>query len=309
MQYQNDMRLSNLEFIWLEITRKCNLRCIHCYASSAPQVSLMGRLGFSDWRHVLKEAASLGCKKVQFIGGEPLLYPHLIDLIADARHLNYEFVEVFTNGTLLNEYLLESFKKFNVQLAFSVYSYSAEIHDSVTQRSGSFNKTLNGIQGALEYGLKIRVGMIVMDINKSQIEDLKTMFARMGIETFNIDKVRGVGRGEQLIQSKAGFSELCGACWRGKLCVDPDGYVFPCVFSRFYVLGNISEGLEQILNSERLHSFRLRVLKQSKYLIDCVPEWCSPDTCIPSTEYCYPDLICTPDLEQDATSHFPSYPQ
>lgn len=74
-----------LDFLWLEITAQCNLSCVHCYADASPSKALYGNLGLEDWLDALRQAANLGCRKVQFIGGEPTLHPDLPKLIASAR--------------------------------------------------------------------------------------------------------------------------------------------------------------------------------------------------------------------------------
>ena len=71
---------SDVSFLWLEVTSKCNLYCVHCYADSGP--SAMGdRVGTTRWLSLIDEAAALGIKAVQFIGGEPLLHPDIVPLI------------------------------------------------------------------------------------------------------------------------------------------------------------------------------------------------------------------------------------
>src|SRR5687767_9735901 len=95
-------KLSGLDFLWLEITLRCNLRCTHCYAESGPGNALSYGADAADWRKTMTQAFHAGCRQVQFIGGEPTLHPSLAELITDARNLGYEFVEVFTNGTRLD---------------------------------------------------------------------------------------------------------------------------------------------------------------------------------------------------------------
>src|SRR6516165_7403770 len=102
---------NDLSFLWLEITAKCNLFCTHCYADSGPQGELYGDMTYSDWTRVLNEAAELGCRSVQFIGGEPTMHPRLEDLVDQANHRGFEFIEVYTNVTRLGGKLLGCFQR------------------------------------------------------------------------------------------------------------------------------------------------------------------------------------------------------
>lgn len=278
--------MTGLDFLWLEVTPKCNLRCVHCYADSSPYLPMTYKMQYENWRSVLHEAFVLGCSKVQFIGGEPTLYPHLSQLIADARNTGYEFIEVFTNGTLLNDSLLETLKECRVNLAFSFYASQAGVHDAITRRRGSHGKTLDGIRRAVESGLSVRVGLIVMRENSAHLENAKSLLRELGVTSIGVDRVRGIGRGSKPSQEQSPISELCGNCWRGKLCIDSKGEVYPCIFSRFCRVGSVDEGLQTVLGDEKLIKFRSSVrsmTEKSARLRD-------------SNVGCYPDQIirCTP---------------
>jgi uncharacterized radical SAM superfamily Fe-S cluster-containing enzyme len=99
MTPQVDFRQPWLDLLWLEVTGRCNLRCTHCYADSSPDVKLDQGLGPADWIRIIDEAADLGCQRVQFIGGEPMLHPILPSLVAAARARAFEHIEIYTNGT------------------------------------------------------------------------------------------------------------------------------------------------------------------------------------------------------------------
>jgi MoaA/NifB/PqqE/SkfB family radical SAM enzyme len=65
-----DLSARPIRFLWLEITGKCQLECVHCYADSGPDGD-HGTMSTADWLHVLNQARELGIRAVQFIGGEP----------------------------------------------------------------------------------------------------------------------------------------------------------------------------------------------------------------------------------------------
>ena len=294
--------LSRLSFLWLEITSKCNLRCSHCYAESGPNLPIAQGMPCKDWQHALDEGFTAGCRSMQFIGGEPTLSPDLPKFIEYARRIGYEFVEVFTNGTLLNtprgNRLMKIFLDGRVNLAFSAYSANKIDHETVTKTSGSFDKTLSGIQKAIEAGIPVRVGVIATDGDLEDVEKTKALIQGMGVESIGIDYIRGIGRGTSDANEQAPEKELCGQCWKGKLCVKPDGTVTPCVFSSFARLGNVKEGLLPILNGEELHRFRKdnREIESTRNserngVSDCLPI-CAP----PCPPECYPSCSpCTPD--------------
>lgn len=97
---------AQLSLLWLEITRTCNWNCLHCYSDSGPHVPLRDQVSDDRWLELLAEAAQLGCKAVQFIGGEPTAHPLLPDLIRKARTEGIEDIEVYTNASRLSTHVL-----------------------------------------------------------------------------------------------------------------------------------------------------------------------------------------------------------
>jgi MoaA/NifB/PqqE/SkfB family radical SAM enzyme len=248
----------------------------------------------ADWKRLLADSYEAGCRNVQFIGGEPTVYPHLIELIQYSRTLGYELVEVFTNGTVFTERLKEAFTQFRVNLAFSVYADNSSVHDSITLRAGSFSKTVQSIKWALENGLEVRVAIVEMKENSPAIEATRKLFEDLGVAEVRIDRIRGVGRGSTAQGISSEFDELCGNCWKGKLCVAPTGDMYPCVFSRSWLVGTAAEGIKAALEGRRLVDFRSTL--RSKLQSD-------PTNCIPARDdapACGPDQRCNPGRGMDA---------
>jgi len=251
-----------VDFLWLELTPKCNLRCVHCYADSGPEMPVTQRMSAGDWINALREASELGCRKVQFIGGEPTVYPQLPVLIAAARQFGYELVEVFTNGTAFSEHVKSVFALNQVSLAFSVYGATAPIHDSVTMQDGSFDRTVANVKWAVKQKLNIRVEIIEMSQNSSTVDDTVRFFKSLGVATIGIDRLRAIGRAANGVPSQ--MDELCGDCWKGKLCVAATGQIFPCVFSRFYPVGSVEEGVGAAVASHSLSAFRASLAEKMR---------------------------------------------
>jgi radical SAM protein with 4Fe4S-binding SPASM domain len=298
LKSKQDVLTNNLNFLWLELTEKCNLTCNHCYANSSPRAELLGTMSYNDWHKTMKEAYATGCRNLQFIGGEPTMHPNFLDLLIDAKSIGFQFIEVYTNGTLLTDTHFNLFKELNIALAFSIYGNEAHIHDFVTNRKGSFNKTIKSIERAIELDLKIRIGIVEMDVNKDYVDNTKTFLINLGASNISIDRVRGIGRGNDFVKNENKYSELCGACWNGKLSVDANGNIYPCVFSRFHKVGTVSDGISNILSSPSLRSFRSdSKLFSEKANIEnsckpnCDPSVCDPSICDPS--YCDPSK-CDP---------------
>jgi MoaA/NifB/PqqE/SkfB family radical SAM enzyme len=299
-----EAHIGDLSFLWLEITAKCNLECGHCYAESNPRQELFGQLTSDDWFQVIREAAEMKCRQIQFIGGEPTLHPELSRFVAFASSLGFTFIEVFTNSTHLSDALLQSFVDYNVHVATSFYSDDPIVHENITKRPNIFYRTVDGIKRCLNSGLPLRVGIIEMDENVGHSDRARTYLEELGVSNIGIDRERAVGRGSDGLRPSEPFEALCGECWKGKLCVTSSGKAYPCVFSRFAELGQVKMGVDKIVESATLQRFRksLRDFRNEASSAICPPDFCNPTDsscgpefkCMPG-QSCNPDTRCLPD--------------
>jgi sulfatase maturation enzyme AslB (radical SAM superfamily) len=288
---------SPVDFLWLELTNQCNLQCTHCYADSGPHAQ-KSTLSASQYIALMSEAFALGCRRVQFIGGEPTLNLDLPKLITAASGMGFEFIEVYTNLTRLPQDLLQSFVEHGVRVATSVYASAAERHDVITQVNGSFDKTIKNLQRLVKAGVSVRAGIIEMDANVGHTESTVAFLRNMGVTNVDVDKLRRFGRGAAHCET-ADMSELCGNCAGSTLCVSPTGQVSPCIMSKRWSVGSATEGsLTGLINGDSLREIRMRihdaVTARQNTEGNCNPmASCSPtQTCSP--QGCSPNTICFP---------------
>ncbi|WP_324164559.1 radical SAM protein [Amycolatopsis sp.] len=224
-----------LTFLWLELTGRCQLECVHCYADSSP-VGTHGTMAVSDWKRVINEAGEMGVRTVQFIGGEPTLHPHLSELINHALSRAVA-VEVFTNLVHVTNELWQTFAQPGVSLATSYYSDDPAQHAAITGRP-SHARTRANIAKATELGIPLRVG--VVDLSGDQhAEQARGELMSLGVPVIGYDRLRQVGRGVRDQGETA--KQLCGQCGHGSAAVLPDGTLSPCVMSRWVSVGNVQQ--------------------------------------------------------------------
>jgi MoaA/NifB/PqqE/SkfB family radical SAM enzyme len=229
--------------IWAELTGKCQLECVHCYAASGPSGS-HGKMTARHWMAVIDDAHQLGASMVQFIGGEPTMHPQFPGILRHAIDAGIA-AEVYTNLVHVTDEIWELLTAANVSLAFSYYSGEAAQHNAVTMRS-SHAATRRNAARAASLGIPIRAGVI--DTGTSQVTSAIADLQSLGITRIGTDRVRAVGRG-----GSNDISELCGRCGRGVAAVSPDGDVWPCVFSRWMPVGNVLvNSLAEIMTSRAM---------------------------------------------------------
>src|ERR1700688_791750 len=186
-----------LDFVWLELTNRCNLFCVHCYAESSPYSGERDILSEEDYIGLIQQIRALGCPSLQFIGGEPTLNRSLPRLIQEAATCGFTFIGVFTNLVSLPDSLLRTFTDFNIAVATSFYSHNAQTHDAITTHKGSFDRTVANMKRICDTGLRLRAGIIVMDQNKDDLEETWRFLESIGVHNIGTDHVRNVGRANE----------------------------------------------------------------------------------------------------------------
>ncbi|MET8563210.1 radical SAM protein [Streptomyces flaveolus] len=200
-----------------------------------------------DWKRLISEAAAIGVKKVQFIGGEPTLHPDFESLLHRALALGLD-VQVYSNLYRVSHKHWTLFKHPKVSLATSYYSDVAEEHERVTGRKGSHGATRANIVQAINRGIPLQVGIVEVFEGQRTAEAREELLA-LGVRSVNVDRVRSVGRGEVHVPSTA---DLCGRCADGRAAVMTDGTVTPCVLGRFLNTGNAkTEGLAAVFAGQK----------------------------------------------------------
>ncbi len=156
----------------LELTFRCNLKCVHCYAITEFKRA-MPELSFREICQILDQLADEGCLWLLITGGEPLIRKDFLDIYMYAKRKGF-VITLFTNGTLLTEDIINCFRRwrpFNIEI--TLYGATESTYEKVTQRSKSFIQCLKGIELLLEANLPIRLKSIIMTLNKHEIRELK----------------------------------------------------------------------------------------------------------------------------------------
>jgi MoaA/NifB/PqqE/SkfB family radical SAM enzyme len=127
----------------LELSRKCNMRCIYCYASAGEKLD--DELTFSEIEDVLQQAIALGAKRIIILGGgEPLLYPEVMEIMR-ILHAQGIGMDLFTNGTLITRSMAEAFMEMGVHPVVKMNSRREEVQDFLADMPGTFRRIQQGM--------------------------------------------------------------------------------------------------------------------------------------------------------------------
>ena len=193
----------NIDYARISLTDKCNLRCVYCMPEDKVYENnlINDTLSFNDYKFIINGLSQVGIKKIKFTGGEPLLYPHLIELIKYAHYeCNIDDISITTNGIGLNEIAYElkrsGLKRVNISLD-SLKSYK---YKSIT-RGGNLTDVLKSINRCLELGIKVKINCVVIKrFNDDEVYDFIEMANYYPIDVRFIE-LMPLGEGEYFYEN------------------------------------------------------------------------------------------------------------
>jgi MoaA/NifB/PqqE/SkfB family radical SAM enzyme len=164
----------------IELTERCNNNCQHCYIN-LPQNCRDAKtkeLSTKEIKDILKEAVSLGCMKVRFTGGEPLLREDFKELYIFARKLGLR-VLIFTNATLIDLGLAELFVRIPSleKIEVTVYGMKKASYEPATRKKGTFQAAWRGIGLLLKHKIPFVVKSAILPSNKNEIDEFEAWAA------------------------------------------------------------------------------------------------------------------------------------
>jgi AdoMet-dependent heme synthase len=163
--------------VHMDLTWRCNERCIHCYLDHDD----LGEMTFDEIARVLGEMAAAGVFLLTFSGGEPLLRRDFFSLVGRARELAFN-VKIKTNGILIKEKEAAMLRDFGVdQVQLSVYSHRPEVHDAITKVPGSLKRTVAAVRFLRSQGLRVSIADVLMVGNRADYPGVRALAQELGV--------------------------------------------------------------------------------------------------------------------------------
>lgn len=172
--------------VQLDLTWRCNERCMHCYLYGQSDPRNRGELTTDEIRNVLRQLADAGVFFLTFSGGEPFLRPDCFEILEHARALRFN-VKLKTNAVLIGLAEAEALRRLAIeQIQVSIYSYRDEIHDSITNLPGSLQRSLEAIRLLKAQELKVSITDVLMAQNFGDVAGVQDLAQQLGA-AFTID--------------------------------------------------------------------------------------------------------------------------
>ena len=163
----------------IELTTKCNFMCIHCYLDDKRAVD--DEMTTSQILAVIDKLSEAGMLIVTFTGGEPLLRHDFKDIYVYAKKKGMQ-VEIFTNGFLLNEEMLQLFREYPpLEIDISLYGATDKKYEEVTGVKGAFTRIKCNIKRYKENGINMALKAPIMSNLEHDMSDLFALAKEFGI--------------------------------------------------------------------------------------------------------------------------------
>jgi len=191
------LKVPDLRMIAWEVTRSCNLNCIHCRAA-AQRGPYPGEMNTDEALSLIDEIVSFSQPVVILTGGEPLLRPDIYDLAGYGTRRGLRMV-MAPNGTLLDAEKAARLKASGIQrVSISLDGATAESHDRFRQVEGAFAGALRGIEFLKEAGLEFQINTTVTLKNHHELPPLLDLAVSLGAVAHHIFLLVPTGRGREM---------------------------------------------------------------------------------------------------------------
>ncbi len=283
----------------LDVTDRCNERCVHCYIPQGGGNLMPKEMAFK----VLREFREMSGLSVLVSGGECLLHPDIALILREAKRLDLNII-VLSNLAHCDEKMVALLKEIDPQfINVSLYSMNEQEHDDITRVSGSWQRTMCAIMALKDAGVHIRLATPILRANATAIPALLEFANSNGMhDIFDCDIIGRIDHDCSNQNHALRLEELCPVikCYRdvllnpcytptecapdakvcsigeGHLNINAKGDYYPCDGFHGCVLGNArDDSLFDVWSSEKLNSLRNLKNKDFKKCVHCENRpWC-----------------------------------
>ena len=188
-------KIPPLRLLAWEVTRRCNLACLHCRAA-AGSGPYPDELTTAEGKKLLEDLATMGQVVVILTGGEPLLREDIFDLTAYGNDLGHRMV-MAVNGTLLTSAIAARLKDAGIQrVSISIDGATAASHDRLRAVEGAYAGALTGIAACREAGLPFQINTTVTRANRLELPAIHALALKLGAAAHHVFVLVPTGRGE-----------------------------------------------------------------------------------------------------------------
>ncbi|MBI4824307.1 MAG: radical SAM protein [Nitrospirae bacterium] len=199
------------KWIAWEITRRCNLRCIHCRSSSEEEVRGHPDFSFEEALRIMDDISGYAKPVIVLSGGEPLLRADVFDIARYGTEKGLRMC-LATNGTLVTSEICLKIKDSGIKIvSLSLDGGEESIHDDFRAERGAFKGTINAARLFREYGIEFIVNSSFTKRNQEEIPKVYRLAKELGATAWYMFMIVPTGRAEEIMNeliSKEDYEEI-----------------------------------------------------------------------------------------------------
>ncbi len=190
------------------VTRKCNLKCPHCYINADNKASI-NELTTEEAKNLIDQICEVSKPLLVLSGGEPLLRQDIYELIRYGASKGLK-MGLGSNGSLIDDTAAKKLKEAGIEtVSISLDSHIPEQHDEFRGVKGSWEKAVNAIKALRKKGVLVQVNTTLTQQNYDQIDDIMSLAEKLGVENFHLFFLVPTGRGVKIVDiSPAKYEEM-----------------------------------------------------------------------------------------------------
>jgi AdoMet-dependent heme synthase len=186
---------------WLawEITRRCNLKCVHCRSSSELEAKEHPDFSLAEAQRILDDITSYAQPVVVLSGGEPLLRDDVFEIAAYGTAKGLRMC-LATNGTLVTEEICRRLKEVGIRMvSLSLDGADAAVHDNFRCQPGAFAGTINAARLFREHDIPFLINSSFTKRNQAEIPKVYRLAKELGAKAWYMFMIVPTGRGEDIM--------------------------------------------------------------------------------------------------------------
>jgi heme b synthase len=191
------------EFIpkWIawEVTRRCNLKCVHCRSSSELNIEESG-FTTEEAYQLLDNIAAYAQPVIVLSGGEPLLRDDIFDIARYGTMKGFRMC-MATNGTLVTDAVCQKMKEVGIKIvSLSLDGASAQVHDNFRSQPGAFDGAINAAGMFKRHGIEFIINSSFTKRNQDQIQGVYELAKKLGATAWYMFMIVPTGRGRDILE-------------------------------------------------------------------------------------------------------------
>src|SRR4030042_2518249 len=189
-----------MEFVpkWIawEITRRCNLKCIHCRSSAEMDVKDHPDFPLEEAFRIIDDIACYAKPVIVLTGGEPLLRKDVFEIAGYGSGKGLRMC-LATNGTLVTDEVCEKIKGSGIKIvSLSLDGSEEKVHDNFRNQKGEFAGTINAARLFRRYSIEFIINSSFIKRNQEEIPRIYELAKELGATAWYMFMIVPTGRGE-----------------------------------------------------------------------------------------------------------------